>query len=367
MEIIPFEELDVTTSTYIIYFNGIVDYKLLWHLLPITKVEVQQTRKTSRCKLPHCPIPGAMLSISSPLGVRGIIRSKRKVFRNSTSIDMSVTSKNVNIKLSSCSIHITGARSSVDSEEATEHLIKHIIKIQSILNFIQKNPEMTNECLTWVKTITKGPETESYIKTCEKQFGNRILNIHRKVKYNTIIEPNEKIPHYLDEELTKFLLSFGIDFMSHADMCKKLDMIPNIKSVYQCEESTIEPDANAPSMVNYNFKLGFGVRRDKLKQLINQRCGFVALFDKALGSYVKIELPYAPNESIKFKRKKNVIPHITFIVYKSGAVTFSGPGGNVMRDAYYLLMKIIMQIREEIEWTESHSEDSEWVHDSDES
>ena len=82
----------------------------------------------------------------------------------------------------------------------------------------------------------------------------------------------------------------------------------------------------AEAMVNYNYSLGFEVDRTRLNQFIDGQNGFISRYNNALANSVTIELPYDPPKGTAIKRRKNKVPHHTFLVYKSGSVTQSGPG-----------------------------------------
>ena len=59
-------------------------------------------------------------------------------------------------------------------------------------------------------------------------------------------------------------------------------------------------------------------------------------------------MPYKLPEGQKSLRKKDKVPCHTFIVYKSGIVTQSGPGEELMEEVYYKFMGIIKDILPQI-------------------
>lgn len=336
-EIKPFEELNVTTMTLVMALEGGVNTELAFHLLPITRISIQQTRESSKCKLPHCKIPGAILSMRHRGKVRGVIRSKSDPFKNAVTIDISTTRKNISLKLSAFSIQMCGASSREDGIEAATHILNHLKYIQYLLDKMQDNPNATMEIINWVKEHTKGNIIEKPF--CETvQFTNVEMKIYRPITDNTIIKPQIMIPDNLDKEITMFILYMTEDFIYHSDMCKKLDFIPNIKTIIN---EPLELKHVDEAMVNYNYSLGFEVDRANLNQLIDGKNGFISRYNNALVNSVTIELPYELPSGTTIKRRKNKIPHHTFLVYRSGSVTQSGPGGKLMRDAYYLFMHTI--------------------------
>ena len=337
LPITPFEELNITTMTLCMSLTNGVNTELAFHFLPITRIAIQQTRESSKCKLPHCKIPGAILSMRHRGKVRGVIRSKTDPFKNAVTIDVSTMKKNISLKLSSFSIQMCGASSRDDGIEAATHVINHLKRIQYVLNKIQENIPGALDAIEWVKENTRGPVVEKPYWEL-RQFSNVDLRIYMPIPDHSIIKPQILIPENLDKEVTMFILSMTDDFIFHSDMCRKLDFIPNVHTII---DEPLELKHVDEAMVNYNYSLGFEVDRANLNQLIDGQNGFISRYNNALANSVTIELPYEPPAGTAIRRRKNKIPHHTFLVYRSGSVTQSGPGGTLMRDAYYLFMNTI--------------------------
>lgn len=99
-------------------------------------------------------------------------------------------------------------------------------------------------------------------------------------------------------------------------------------------------------MINYNYDLGFKVNRWLLSNYIKQvDPGFQSDYDNTVHYSVIIKLPIDNKKSI-FKSKKR--PYHTFIVYKSGLVTQSGPDEILMEIAYNRFMNAISNIKDMI-------------------
>lgn len=340
MNIIPYERLNVTTMTLILSLNNEVNTEVAFHLLPIMRMAVTRKRETSKCKLPHCDIPGSILSMRFRQNVRGVIRNKSTPFKNAVTIDISTKKKNISLKLSAFSIQMCGASSKEDGEEAATHLINHLHHIQNILNKIALNLNHTLSIIEWVKEHTKGLPTEK--PGWEVHDGSNIsLNVYTPSMDYFISPPTELFPAEFDPEIAKFVVSMTEDFLYHSDMCRKLDYIPKFPAIIKEAISVRRLDM---AMVNYNYSLGFEIDRDRLNQFIDGQNGFVSRYNNALSTSVTIELPYEPPSDSAIKRRKGKIPHHTFLVYRSGSVTQSGPGGKLMEEAYYLFINTIISI-----------------------
>ena len=346
MNITPFEDLPVTTMTMIMSLSNWVNTECAFHLLPITRIAIGQTRESSKCKLPHCAIPGSILSMRYRCNVRGVIRSKSDSFKNAVTIDISTTKKNISLKLSPFSIQMCGASSRADGVEAATHVLNHLKRVQGLLDKIQANIPDALEVIKWIKENTKGDITEKPHWDREQSDGIT-LRIYRPTRDYSIVKPKNLIPDNLDKEIAMFILSMTDDFMYHSDMCSKLDFIPTISTII---EEPLELKHVDEAMVNYNYSLGFEVDRASLNQLIDGQNGFISRYNNALANSVTIELPYDPPPGTAIKRRKNKVPHHTFLVYRSGSVTQSGPGGQLMHDAYYLFMNTISLLHPYIEY-----------------
>ena len=345
MDITPFEQHRVTTMTLVVSLNSTVNTEAAFLLLPITRVNIEQTRKSTKCKLPHCEIPGSILSMRYRENIRGVIRNKSGAFKNSVTIDISTARKNINLKLSPTTIQMCGASSREDGVEAVNHIINHAKHIQQVINKMQDNLEHTNEIVEWIKGITYGYLIERPVYD-ERKIGNIKIRVYKPVMERSIIRPMAFIPEHFDMNITRFLLSLVDDFIYHDDLCQKLDLAVRIKDVV---DEDLEIKQVDEAMVNYNYSLGYEVDRIRLSELINGKDDFISHFDNALDTSVTIELPYDPPAGMAIKRRKNKIPHLSFLVYKSGSITQSGPGGEIMRDAYYKFMKNINELRPYIE------------------
>lgn len=344
MQVPAFEDLSVTTMTLIIGLSQPINIPLVFHLLPVTRIEIEQTRNASKCKLPHCEIPGSILSLRHVTNVRGIIRTVKRPFKNAITVDMSIKSKNVNFKLSPETLQLCGAKSIDDGVESANHIISHLRHAQSVVDRINENPELARSTTEWIKNITRGPLITREIQT-PLALGGREVTLHKTLMTPSITRPDASIPEDCDIEIARFMFSMIDDFKYHEDMCKKLDFILTLDQVLP---ENIEISFVNQAMVNYNYYLGFRVDRMALNELINGRDGFMSRFNHEMAHAVTIEMPYESPQGSNTKRRKNKVPHHSFMVYTSGAVTQSGPGPELMRDVYYKFMKCIHDLKDHI-------------------
>jgi hypothetical protein len=320
--------------TLVIPLVGTVNLDAAFGLLPITRLNLPQPkRQPQKYKIPHCGNPGAIFSLRYKGYVRGIIRShSTKPFKNSITIDIATEKKNVSIKLSSTKIQMCGASSVEQGAEGANHIIHALMVIQDQLDYIQANRELAEATLEWIKNETRGGPVE------RADEGGKADHSIRAV---TTME----LPATVDGRIVNFLLRQQPDFLYHSDFCSELDWILTLKQV---ATRPLEIQQVCKAMVNYNYDLGFHIDRYELVTRINGLNGFYARYDNAVEHNVTIELPYEVPAHHRAMRRKNKHPCHTFLVYMSGLVTQSGPGEELMREAYYRFNATINSIREHI-------------------
>lgn len=158
--------------------------------------------------------------------------------------------------------------------------------------------------------------------------------------------PTDSYPEGVDGVIANFLIDQAFDFERHDLYSAHLDWITSLDNII---EGDIGISNIYTSMVNYNYSLGFRLKRGELSDRIYGICGLIPIYENTFDHSVKIELPYdIPDEfrdKIKLKRK----PRHTFMLYKSGNVTQSGPCEELARDAYVVFNQVIKSIRSYVE------------------
>lgn len=347
MSIVEFENHKVTTMTIIMPLRGEVDLDKVFPLLEITRIELKPNRRqTKKFKIPFCGLPGAILSARFKNCIRGIIKSvQTRCFLNAITIDISTDEKNVNIKLSKSKIQMCGATSVQLARRAATYVIDKLYEIQDQLDYINQNPEAADQVCDWLRTVSKGPvlpwdeDDDVDESSSDEETGPR--------EYHELmtIKQVEEIPETIDQRIALFLIKQSSDFIRYEDYCCQLEWI---RSLGQVIEKPLEIADIIKVMVNFNYDLGFYVSRLALAERINGLNGFTARYENTIDHNVTIELPYEIPEGMKITRRKDRVPCHTFLVYRSGLVTQSGPNEELMKPAYILFNETINSIRSEI-------------------
>lgn len=354
-----FADLRVTTMTLVLNLDDEINYKSAFEVLPITTLTNSNTNTSKmlkKCKIPHCNIPGSILSLGCDNKYRGIVKKKKKKpFKNACTIILSTNAKNISTKLSPKTIQMCGASSVDDGIEAGTFLVEHLNNVQKIIKTLNDSSE--HDIIGWVKKITKG---ESNQKTTYDNIirNNCSLQIVKQENDHNIRDiTSTTIPSEYDKDVVHFLLSFINEYSSYNELCQKMDRLTAITSLFKTKD-VISFTSNTSVMVNYNYALGFKVDRFKLHELINahNKYGFMSRYNNSITNPVTIELPYVPHPDFPKKRRNNKIPHHSFSIYRSGSVTQSGPNIEMMRSVYYTFRQTIESLRPHIEYKQSDLE-----------
>lgn len=317
--------IPVTTMTIIVKLNDcFIDKAATFHLLPWSMSEAPLQKGRAKCKLPHNETPGSIICLIHNDNNRGIMKKhKGSSFKNSVGIDISIREKNLTLKISPNTIHITGAKSCLQAEEGVKYLIKHLYETQEILNYIDSNREKCLEILQNIKNLVMGDCKRSILEINGIDFEVENPNKHDIKIIN--IEETEFFTNNSqdDKKIISFLHSFAKDFDTFEDFLLKTEFIISLMSkIKLISHNNIEIKSLEKAMVNYNFNLGFKINRIKLVDAISGFEGFYARYDNVKSHHVTIELYLnKENNDVLTLDKKH---RHTFLVYMSGAVTHSG-------------------------------------------
>lgn len=377
--------------TLIMSLDGIINVDAAFCLLPVTRLALPPAkRRTKKCKIPLCGIPGAILSMRYRGATRGIIRSSSTThFKNSVTMDIATQTKNLSVKLSSCGFHISGATSVEQGKEGVQYIIDYVTIIQSVIDQMNEDPDLKERTFAWVKELVRG---QPVILTASETDGPRLL--HR------IVQPNaESCLGAPDQRIAALLLGQCQDYLYYEDYLGELEGIAALQAI---ASPTLRIKSIRKAMVNYNYDLGFNINRPALARLFDGLDGFTARFDNAVEHSVTIELPYDPADLRELQRlsdeanspppiidpngktdsdddsdspgydgsnmypvvkipeltdpnvgppagrRKNKEPRHTFIVYQSGLVTQSGPDEALMKEPYERFNRLVYQHQSQI-------------------
>lgn len=189
--------------------------------------------------------------------------------------------------------------------------------------------------------IPKDPKNHQYKKVVKTRL--KTTEVTGMKIPECVMENN--YPEDIDPRIASFLIKYIQDFSYHDTYVEFLNSIKHREQV--CSPNLAIHDLNI-AMINYSYTLKMNINRKKLSQLIDGYNGFDARYDNTTDHHVTITLPYVLEAGSEMIKRKNKNLCHTFMVYKSGIVTQSGPSPEIMESAYYQFINFIEQHRDEI-------------------
>lgn len=274
-----FDDIKVSTKTYVISLNVKLNTVKLFEKLPITPYVVVPKRRGRKRKVqiedPNKNIQeGSIITLSLGNNVRGVLLKKRKkntYFRNSITIVMIIDGKNINFKIGkNGTIQMTGCK-------CIEHAYKCVKYLWNCIKYDNDMCEYTNTEIT-----------------------------------ATIIPAMRNID---------FSLGFNVDR-------PQLDTYINMNTDYN---SLLETSFGYTGV---NIKIPVTKNISELKQLV-YICGEWEERNISYSSYLN---SLSPKEKAKKINKQH---YNTFLVFQSGKIIMSGTSSELMKDVYYEFLDII--------------------------
>lgn len=305
-----FNEMNITTMTVIMETQGFININGAFSLLPVTSNSKEV---------------GSIISLRYEGCTRGVVKKvKKNQFKNSITIDLVTSSKEVNLKLSLGTIQMCGALSIQHAQESADLILGHLKRIQNVFNSAKNSGKFYST-----------------------------FNLLMEVDHDTFDFDNCYLEDFkqIDPILFALIKNLCKDFTNKEDRNTELEYLKSIETIIDQDASVV---SIRPAMVNYNYGLGFCIDRRKLDDIINNsETEFVSHFHNILEHNVTIELPYDESDMQQvFSRKKRYKPMHTFLAYKSGLITQSGPSIELVKKAYEKFSSFIKPILPHIKSTD---------------
>ncbi|SHO33585.1 Hypothetical protein BQ3484_517 [Cedratvirus A11] len=318
------EEIPVTTMVVIVSFEPLIDIDLFFPLLTMTRFKTI-LKNSKKVALPLLK-SGSLLSARYKGVVLGDVQFVHpRFFKNSITVDMSTTNKNVNVKISKGKLHMCGIKNISMVHEATNLIFAHVVEAEKLLSKMEE--KHLDAALEYVNN---GNEDESCLEGLDKDIMEKL--IYYATKCTEIKQFTDMIDNFRKSlKGDRPLSSSG----------EGIYLLNNEKDKLARDMQLI---GIRKAMANYNFSLGFKVNRGELAKRIDGVSDFTARYNNTIDYSVTVEHPHSET----MKRKKDS-PHVTFTVYRSGILTISGPHHEIIDPIYEKFIKIIESIRPHIE------------------
>ena len=150
-----------------------------------------------------------------------------------------------------------------------------------------------------------------------------------------------------DERVVKFFIKYAPDYRYYEHYMSFIDDVLHIDTV---AEFPVAIDQVFPLMVNFSYSLNMIINRPALARCIDGVDGFKAYYNNTTDHCVTVVLPYKPTKEMKLlkKNKANKENQHTFMIYKSGLVTQSGPNLPLVRGAYIKFNNFIRSVADQV-------------------
>jgi hypothetical protein len=278
---------------------------------------------------------------------RGTLSSEQNTtFANSITISLKldisdVTSvpgetKDINLKLSAGKIQMCGAKSRQMAMNAAQQIVNNLLQIEELLNWIAENRDSAEITKLWVLEITKG---DLYINVSMGTFLSRVKKLCQDM--------SPPFPSDVYQPLARYMMDLGWDFDNHELFEKHLNWLLTIRHIIQPLEprhEILRPIKVNTAMVNFNYPLGFKIRKMALCQIIEKmKPGCRARYNPLYDRHVTIYYPRCSEED------PDKIKYSTLIVYTTGHVTQSGPSPEIGFEIYQAFIELANSIRPRID------------------
>lgn len=158
---------------------------------------------------------------------------------------------------------------------------------------------------------------------------------------------NSDYPAHINSFIASFLISKIFDYPVYEPYSYILNCIYGVDGIVQGD---MQYDNVKVSMIFANFNLGFNINLEKL-YMNGDGEDFVVIQDDDNTGFVKIQSAYTIPIELKDEIKTNARrPNVhTFLIYKNGRITQSGPHQTLNKEIHRKFVKYIYSIRDTIE------------------
>lgn len=336
-----FKKLNPTTITVTSPLKGEINISNLIWFLKLSDYPVVPKKTSSKKKISFPILENKdIVSACYENFYRGCLK-RNKCFKNSVTCDITISSnrdsaangvkKNVITKIYKETIHFVG----VKFIENFEPIFTSVVQIINDLNR---------------KIRFDGTEGPNLLKICQI-LDDACATQSQKLPLELLLSLQNLVP-IMDETLHNWLQIETVENIKLFSLflsCLGHKSPEDLRDFRICTENLDYTNFNI-AMINFNYNLGFKIDLDNLCRYIKAlpETSFVISYDNMMDHSGKITSAYKRTNDTKIRKKNKKTKH-TFIVYKSGIVTQSGPGGEVMEDIYNKFIQLIKDSRTVIE------------------
>ena len=343
VECANFNTFKVTMMTYIVKLKHRMDIKSLFYTLDVGYFENINYNKFYSV-IPKNLQENTIISMFHAGEWRGIKKKKKKkkskineVFGNSIATIISLKDRNVGFKICPSTLQIYGVVHESEVDTLISCLFSKIndrnLKITNFYNFLKKDNKTLDNVLESIKGVHLRFNDYYVIKISKKNeyiVDNIIDDYSITDNINLYIKfiPNGSYSFY--DKIKKTLISY-----------EKIYSTVNEDFIL---ENNFVLDEYHKVLNNYNFSLGFKVSLFDLNYVLRENNFYFSRYQQLSNKNVTIEIECDRT----YKNHKSKKTKVSFLIYQTGSVTFSGPSEEVMAESYYEVMNIIFSNKNRI-------------------
>lgn len=340
-----FESLKISTMTGIVQLNHCVNLEgaYCWLRLPLYMWQYGVYHKVTE-SIPWSGVAGTISSIRGGDLSRGYPRDTGPM-KNSVTLYIDTTDKNVSIKVGPQKLHITGGKSREELIHATQLLLQQLEQAESDFRYCQNNHEQWAKVIGWFLQAVKGSTVmrQKTVFVTGKSDGPSMLV--QKEDHHTVpivITPSPELG--LDQRMVDILTPLAREFQYFSDLYHHIylmNMCATVIATPATPENPLTYTDLQLGMTNYNYHIGFNVDRLALASYVESH-GFIVDYNNATNVGTKFLLPFQTNDTVIVHRKKKT-KH-TFMVYRGGQITQSSPNPELAQEAYNKFMNMVSAV-----------------------
>lgn len=318
-----FKDIRVSTMTLVAFIGGqVFSLDAIYYILPVRHLTKPRITTIS---------PGTVTSVRLKDRFRG---EPGRCFKNAAIINVWTREKKISTKLSTQKVQMCGPSSVEMGIEASNYITEHINNAMGFLEAIAADPDHYRKAVEWLLDSTRGEE----LSTRQVVGREGSLLIYETLPDYHIEWPEvEKIPEEF-RGIVEDVMCRCDDLDFHSELRALTSYFPTLEASKVTESLSISRVGRA--MVNYNYHLGFKVDRLQLTKLLVEK-GMAADYLNTVRTHVTIEICGERSDDINVVRRDAQYDKQSILIYLSGNVMHSGPGGHAMEMYYYHIVGLI--------------------------
>lgn len=311
----------IFTMTALAAIESCLDINALFWVCPLDYIpNLKQNAK----KIEYPGINNLVLGAKYGLYARGNINIDKQGFNHSITFLVTTTIKNVTLRLSVTSIHVSGAKSLDNAKEAVEVLLNRLQFCYTI------QQEICNMDYT--------SKEELYSTLAFLAKGNVVIDSYQCYTSTTY----HSWPYDKNQRVGQCLLSYVNDYPNYMHYMQFIMYLLQLPQPVVTHLVILDIQS---AMFNSKYVLGFQYNKKLLLEHIANNYDFIIV---SYSDSIILHLPYERNTNFIIKDKKK-IPHHTFTITENSSVTQSSPNTELAAIAYNYFFQVMNEIKDSVQ------------------